>query len=501
MRILEILLLVTLLPGVIGLFWPAHRRPDWRHTLPGLGIVLVVAHLVVEGYRWQMVPAYALTGAFLLASLRALARRDPPPASRWRRALAILGAVVVAIVFGLAALIPALLPVFELPEPSGDLRVGTTRFSLMDSSRPETLTADLSDSRELLIQAWYPAEPAADSAPERFWGQPREIARRMTRALGLPPFLFDHLTLVRTHSHPGAPLAGAKPLYPVLVFSHGYNQGIPPQNTVQMEELASHGYVVFSIGHPYESLALIHPDGTTVAVSEGQMQRALDQLRGAGPLVQRLIASQDAAERADLLRQVAEAGSVLNESVATWVKDTSFLLDELARLDGNKEPRRFAGRLDLARAGVFGMSFGGAVATDVCLTDPRFRAGINLDGLQYGLSASPASALEVPFMFMTSESSGLMNEPVFRRARGDAWYATVKGSTHFNYTDFSLISPLFSKVGMLGPIEGRRMEQIMNAYIRAFFDRHLAGQDSPLLKGASSDYPEVTLLTQAGSAY
>ncbi len=102
-------------------------------------------------------------------------------------------------------------------------------------------------------------------------------------------------------------------------------------------------------------------------------------------------------------------------------------------------------------------------------------------------------------MFMTSEPAGLMNEPVFRRAHGDAWYVTIKGSTHFNYSDFSLISPLFSKVGLLGPIDGRRMEQIMNAYIRTFFDQHLAGRDSPLLKGASTDYPEVTLQTRAAS--
>ncbi|MCI0364491.1 MAG: M55 family metallopeptidase [Phycisphaerales bacterium] len=117
---------------------------------------------------------------------------------------------------------------------------------MTDSSRPETFTADPSDKRELLIQVWYPAEPSANSVPERFWGQPREIARLLTRSLRLPSFLFDHFTLVKTHSYQDAVLTGARPTYPVLVFSHGYNQGMPTQNTVQMEELASHGYVVFS---------------------------------------------------------------------------------------------------------------------------------------------------------------------------------------------------------------------------------------------------------------
>ncbi|MCI0364490.1 MAG: hypothetical protein L0219_11435 [Phycisphaerales bacterium] len=102
MRVLEILLLATLLPAVIGLFLPAHRRPRWRHYLHILGVVLIVLHLVIEGYRWQMIPAYALTGIFLLASLRGLTRRVPnsPRASRWRAALRIAGAAVVLIVFG-----------------------------------------------------------------------------------------------------------------------------------------------------------------------------------------------------------------------------------------------------------------------------------------------------------------------------------------------------------------------------------------------------------------
>ncbi|MCI0417581.1 hypothetical protein L0222_32850 [bacterium] len=102
---------------------------------------------------------------------------------------------------------------------------------------------------------------------------------------------------------------------------------------------------------------------------------------------------------------------------------------------------------------------------------------------------------------MTNESAGLMNEPVFRRAQNDAWYLTVTGSTHFNYSDFSLIWPLFRKLGILGPIEGRRMEKIMNTYIRAFFDQHLLGLDSTLLNGTSPDFAEVVFQKRASAAH
>ncbi|MGH8250025.1 MAG: alpha/beta hydrolase family protein [Steroidobacteraceae bacterium] len=507
MRILEILILAILLPGFGSLFVAPQKRSHWLRYLPGLGAVFIALHLLMEGYRWQMVPAYALTTAFVVPLAWRFAQqghlsselRGPPAASRWRTALRITGALIGVLVFGLAALIPVAMPVFKLPEPTGQFRVGTTRFSLVDSSRPETFTADPSDQRELLIQAWYPAEPSANSGPERLWGYPREIGSRLALSLDLPRFLFDHFDLVRTHSHRDAAIAAARSSYPVLLFSHGYNQGMPPQNTVQMEELASHGYIVVSIGHSYESLVLIHPGGKTVTVSEQQMQRVRQESGPTGPLVERLMTSKDVVDRARLLQQLSEADSVLNASVAIWVADTSFVLDELAGREGTAVPRDFARRLDMTRVGVFGMSFGGTVATDVCLLDSRCRAGINLDGLQYGLTGSPGSALKVPFMFMTSESAGLMNEPVFQRARNDAWYLIVIGSTHFNYSDFSLISPVFRTLGLLGPIEGRRMEQIMNAYIRSFFDQTLMGGDSSLLKGASADYPEVIFRAHAGA--
>ncbi len=507
MRPLEILLLATLLPSFAGLFVTSPGRPRWLLLLPVLGVVLIALHLLTEGYRWQMVPAYVLTAALLLLSVRAFWRKDrafnpaqgTPPVSRWRAAFRITAAVLGTLLFGLAALIPAAMPVFELPQPTGQFRVGTTRFALLDMSRPETFTVDPSDKRELLIQAWYPAEPSVDSIPERLWGYPREIARRMTHSLGLPVFLFDHFSLVRTHSHRDAALASARSTYPVLLFSHAYNQGIPPQNTVQMEELASHGYLVFSIGHSYESLVLIHSDGKTVAVSEERMHRVRDELGSTGALIKQLLASEDTNERAGLLQQISAAGPLLNESLRIWVADTRFLLDELASLDGTNEPRRFAGRLDMTRVGIFGMSFGGTAATEVCVLDSRCRAGINLDGLQYGVAALPQSALKVPFMFMTNESAGLMSEPVFRRAQNDAWYLTVTGSTHFNYSDFSLVSPLFRRLGLLGKIEGERMEEIMNVYIRSFFDEHLVGRGSSLLKGGSPHYPEVRVQTRSGA--
>ncbi len=71
---------------------------------------------------------------------------------------------------------------------------------------------------------------------------------------------------MRAASRPSRPTAGNRQVnvefwypsdgggkYPLVVFSHGA-LGIKTSNTSTFIELASHGYVVCSIDHPYQAL-------------------------------------------------------------------------------------------------------------------------------------------------------------------------------------------------------------------------------------------------------
>ena len=134
MRILEILTLATLLMTFIGVFVPRSKRPRWMAFLPGLAVLLVLVHLVLEGYRWQMVPAYGLTALTFLATVPGLVRRadlQRKPSSRGRRALAIIGAILGLLVLVVAAALPALLPVYRLQIPT-EARAGETRIRPAD---------------------------------------------------------------------------------------------------------------------------------------------------------------------------------------------------------------------------------------------------------------------------------------------------------------------------------------------------------------------------------
>ncbi len=71
----------------------------------------------------------------------------------------------------------------------------------------------------------------------------------------------------------------------------------------------------------------------------------------------------------------------------------------------------------------------------------------------------------------------------------------LKGSTHSTFiTDDTLLGPLVPGLqDNLASIDGKRAVTVTNAYVVAFFDKSLKGTDTPLLNGADSSYPEVTL--------
>lgn len=49
-------------------------------------------------------------------------------------------------------------PVFNLPEPTGELKVGTQTFHFVDTNREEIFDEARDGKRELMVQVWYPAQ-------------------------------------------------------------------------------------------------------------------------------------------------------------------------------------------------------------------------------------------------------------------------------------------------------------------------------------------------------
>jgi len=246
-----------------------------------------------------------------------------------------------------------------------------------------------------------------------------------------------------------------------------------------IEELASHGYIVAAIGHPFESQEVIFPDKRIVTYDESQVK---DGLRFA------------------------------RERIEVRAADASFVVSQLINL--NMSAGKFRGRINPERIGIFGHSRGGLAAAMACQKDQRFKAGLNMDGGTLGGPFYPDAVPKQPFLWfirfkpepsdeqllnwkMTREQWNQNRDRIESRVNGyfqkiisGSYRVTLNGASHETFSDTPLFAP---KVDLEILAFRFRMMRIVRTYTLAFFDRHLRNEKSQLLNGASTDYPEVTV--------
>ncbi len=501
MRIFEILAFAALAPVLLSFFVPRNRRPGWLGFFAWIALLLTIVHLVFEKYRWQMTPAYVLAVVVCLLAMRK-APTEAAKSAWWRTVGRAVCALLGLVLYATGIFLATGLPIFQDPATTGPYSVGTTRFYFVDSSRQDPFAPNPHAPRELLAAVWYPADVAPNAKPEPFWPEDSAAGPAISQLLHTPASFFSHVRLVKSHSYLDAPLAKAEAQYPVLIFSHGYG-GTIWQNTPQMEELASHGFVVLSLGHTYESGAVPFPGGRVVPMSA---ERVATLTKAAGgpemaTLFKQMQKANDPVEIKRISMRILALSAPMSESLTLWVGDTRYLMDEIEKINAGADTgiagpaKRFAGHLDAARMGVLGMSFGGATAGEICLSDARCKAGLNLDGGQFGDMVD--HPLSTPFLYFTSEGNK-MNDPIYENSRGDLYKVRVLRSTHLNFTDLSLALPGFKWISIqgmsiLGRVNANEMEHTMNAYTLAFFQRYLQGKAEPLLDGPppAGEFPDV----------
>ena len=436
--------------ALIGAIYFRRPWPPWLQRLIFIsGGALVASQILCEGWRWQMLPAYmAIVPLIFLSS-----SKNP-----LRRSLLIANVVVSAFV---SLSLGYLFPVFRLPKPRGPYQVGTFARHLIDRGRRERHASSTQTPRELMIQVWYPAKNVAGI---RAWYRDP----RMNTAKSY------HLRWVRTHSFWDLPAAEEPREFPVLLFSPS-SGGFRSQNTFQVEELVSQGYIVVGIDHPYSSSRVVFPDGR-IAYSLPWVDTSTQ-------------AAYEVSNR--------KAELMLEDHVA----DASFVLDEMGRWNrpGSTEP--LAGRMDLTRVGVFGHSFGGALAASLCLADPRVVAGINMDGWTFGNAEK--TGIAKPFFFMNSGNGRGPDRAELNKLSGGArvegerdlidwqsmesslkhfggYHLIILGSDHGNYSDLVLFRRVPAFRGPR-PLDPYLVFEIINAYTLAFFDRYIRNRPAPLL--------------------
>lgn len=177
-------------------------------------------------------------------------------------------------------------PPVRLPTPTGPHPVGTAVVEWADRARGEPATADRRDHRFVVAQLWYPAAAGSTGPPAWYLGRDEDeakaVADGVADAYGLPAFVLHHAGRATAPARPGAPVAESPGRLPVVLFSPGL-QGVRQQNTAWAIELASHGYVVAAVDHPYDSAVVVRTDGTLVRTAvRASGDDAEDQRRADG---------------------------------------------------------------------------------------------------------------------------------------------------------------------------------------------------------------------------
>ncbi|MDA0563691.1 alpha/beta hydrolase [Streptomonospora sp. S1-112] len=385
------------------------------------------------------------------------------------------------------------------PAPTGPYAVGQVDLHLVDPTRGHPWVEG-SERRELMATVWYPAAEGADGDPAPY-ASPAAAGRLADELeqVGLARDAVDFAG-ARAGAVVGAPVAAEAGRLPVLVYSHGFRQ-TRYQAAAQLADLASRGFAVVALDHPYESAAVEFPDGRIVR----------DTAAGSDP-------------------------ETMREAIAVRVADTRLALDAVAELaagrnpdagagdDGRTLPRGLGAALDPAHTGVFGHSAGGITAAETMLVDDRVDAAANLDGsMAYHVgnedwTRATLAGAPRPFLLMGGGSSGREGLPHtsehapdwsrFRAAStGEFTEVYLAEAEHMSFTDHQWVlarieerlhpdSPAWetTRTESVGTIDAERSVAAQRAYLAAFFTEHLRGEEQPLLDGPSPEYPEAELI-------
>jgi predicted dienelactone hydrolase len=460
MRPLEILIPLAL--GVY-LLWP-HPRPFAIRLLPASALILTLIHFAMEGYRWQMIPMYVLTA---LLGLSALVKIQST--ADWKPFASFLTLILLAV----STALPLLLPVPIFPAPSGPYRVGTRLYDLTDEARREIYSGQ-EEARRFMIQVWYPSAANASGEKAPWMANAQIFAPAIATYFDLPSFFLDHLALVKMPAYKESDVAQTDQGFPVILFSHGWN-GFNAQNTSQALQLASKGYVVIGVQHTYGAVVTVFPDGT--------------------------LARNNPAALASDDTPTEEYEVIAHKLVDQWAGDLGFTSNFMDEQNQDPESALYQ-RLDLSRVGVYGHSTGGGAAIQFCGTDPRCKAVLGMDPFMRPVSYEVIDGgVSQPAFFMFSQrwadDVDSRNNALFSRfyphVQNPLGVVSIDGTNHYDFSDLPLLSPLAAQLGLKGPINGKRVTNMVNEYLVSFFDATLKGEPSTLFQDPER-YAEIRSL-------
>ena len=353
----------------------------------------------------------------------------------------------------------------NFPEPTGRYKIGTDTFVFEDRSRLEWFTEKEDDYRTIAVQMWYPSENVSDSL---FPYIDHKIKmEHIAEQLNVSTKMLSGLEKVKTNSYFQSPIINKE--FPVILFSHGLG-GTKTQNSINIENLVSNGYIVIAVDHSYDALVTVLNDNIADFRSDPGWNTEVDEVTE------------------------EEFWNVRLPQINTRAKDISYLIDKLYELKNQKF--YIAKSCDLGRIGIFGHSFGGGTGIVSSFSDNRISSCLNLDGwLEPVPDEIINSGIKIPFCYIgqvqENWTSAKFNKERINRFHNNNTHSSyifeIENSKHLDYIDMPYLFKLAKLFGFSGKA-GKTLTIDLNAFILGFFDENLKNKKSNWIEIMEENY-------------
>lgn len=329
-----------------------------------------------------------------------------------RRLLRVSGTMLLFLI----ALFPAILaPQFKPLPVTGEHKVSSTIYTWVDENRLETYS-DTGENRTVTLEIWYPEDEG---------------------------------------------------IYPLIVFSHGAG-GVLESNASTCMNLASNGYVVAAIAHPYQAAFVKDVNGKITTVDPEFMSGVMTDN-----------GSDDPAHEVKVYE-------IQKEWLAVRTGDINFVLDTILSRTEEQDEAPFD-CIDPEKIGLFGHSLGGAAVVAVGRQREDISAVIDLEGTMLGEYQGYADAY-----YETSYPLPLLDvnsRQVYELTKSDTkeqyvnFYVgdhaedfreiVVEDAGHMNFCDLAVASPLGARLLGTGKTDAWKCLANINELVLNYYNYYL----------------------------
>jgi dienelactone hydrolase len=398
-------------------------------------VIFTLVSVIQWSFRWYGLAALLLVWAALGAWTLIRKKEEK---KEYKTGRIVFNAIAMLLLVAIAVTPALIFPQHKLPKMTGKYEVATVNYTYTDASRIETFT-NTGENRKINVEFWYPKDSGGT--------------------------------------------------YPLVVFSHGAF-GVKASNTSTFMELASNGYVVCSIDHPYHSLYTIDTGGHLTTVDPSLLQEVTGVNNG----------------------KYDEAAIFKLEQ--KWMKlrtaDIHFVLDTIlahAKVAGSDAVYQL---IDTEKIGLMGHSLGGAASAQVARERNDINAVINLDAdllgeyLDYvdGKYVMNDKVYPVPILTIFADDMMRLIAAIpdantvvavkhVSATAPKAYEVHITGTDHQSLTDLPLVSPFLvsmitnsvKKAGGGETADKYHVIEKMNDIVLVFFNVYLKGEGNFNLEG------------------